>query len=206
MNRNYEVEMIYAGLLDQPATQPPLITPMIANTDATGGRVLALCTRRSYFDVTRLPAPSRAWVSQEKRKLPFDCGCACPRKPWVLCIVGPVPCLNRVVWLMFRWNGRGCGSEGSYTAAATALRLSSKAWHTLKQNMQNVEKIQWTGVTNGEECTPVKVNPQPSHHVAIGGRAVPIIHNIQGVFTVDLTRRPTSSQALKWQEKNTMVV
>jgi hypothetical protein len=35
---------------------------------------------------------------------------------------------------------------------------------------------------------------------------VPISHNIQGVFTIDLTRRPTSSQALKWQEKNTMVV
>jgi hypothetical protein len=61
--------------------------------------------------------------------------------------------------------------------------------------MENVEKVQWTGVTNGEECTPVKVNPQPSHHVAIGGRAVPIIHNIQGVFTVDLTRRQTSSRA-----------
>jgi hypothetical protein len=35
---------------------------------------------------------------------------------------------------------------------------------------------------------------------------VPISHNIRGVFTVDLTRRTTSPQALKWQEKNTMVV
>ena len=35
---------------------------------------------------------------------------------------------------------------------------------------------------------------------------VPIRFNIQGASIIDLTRRTTSPQTLKWQEKNTMVV
>jgi hypothetical protein len=33
------VERVYAGSLDQPSTQPPLITPAVVNTDATDSRV-----------------------------------------------------------------------------------------------------------------------------------------------------------------------
>jgi hypothetical protein len=33
------VKRVYAGSLDQPSTQPPLITPAVVNTDATDSRV-----------------------------------------------------------------------------------------------------------------------------------------------------------------------
>jgi hypothetical protein len=83
---------MYAGSLDQPSTQPPLTTPAIVHTDATGSRVSTEQGVSTLISHVFRRLLERGY-SQEKKKLPLDCGCACPGKPWVLCIDGPVPVL-----------------------------------------------------------------------------------------------------------------
>jgi hypothetical protein len=84
---------------------------------------------------------------------------------------------------------QGCIEEGLARARAARLKID----HKEQQSRMEKDVRRSRSTQNPATMLPSVVE------------FVPISHNIQGVFTVDLTRRPTSPQALGWREKSAMV-